>query len=110
MNDGLAECPINPFGGLAGPYCESWLDCEQSNKPNCMLAWLSKHDKPSIFWLVSLHPDKPNLVLAWLDSLINPTKGCIDSVCVFICLCVSLLFPSSLWKSCPDWGIVVYRD
>ena len=83
--------PDKPICGLVGPYCECWLDCEQSDKPNCMLAWLSNLDKPSIVWLVSLQPDKPNLVLDWLDSLINPTEVWLDCVCFFSWMCVSLL-------------------
>ena len=77
--------------GLDDPYFGSWIDCEQSNKPNCMLAWLIKPNKPNIVWLVNMHPDKPNLVLAWLDSLINPTRGWLDCVCCDLAMCKSIV-------------------
>ena len=69
-----------------------------------MLDWMSRPAKPNIVWLVTLQLDKPNLVLAWLDNLINPNKGWLDYVCALVWICVILLFPSSLWKSCLAQG------
>ena len=60
MNDGLDEYLVNPSVGLAGTYCESWIDSEQFDKPNCKLAWLS-------------NPNKPSGVMASLSRLIKPS-------------------------------------
>ena len=46
---------------------------------------------------------KPNCLLAWLDSLRNQTVCWLDCGCMVL-LCVSPLFASSLWKSCPARG------
>ena len=48
----------------------------------------------------------------YLSSLINPTINWLGLILIYIWLCVSLLFPFSLWKSClaREWQLCLDID